>query len=305
MVINGEEKSSRSKADLFEVKVTQGLIKHYNINRDYSKEIRDLEVQIRNFTNGERRLGEQFERIDMIVPEIIKFLDGELNKNKKIKDVKWIGRKHKKEASLSDVDIIFADNTIIGVSLKSVGSGTGTQKNLGYDAVKKYLNIDIENDINRMWSQIRNELKKEGSKMLKKIAELPKTAIKNNKRRFSIIGRIGKKYGFPVQVKAIKQSVENFNKLTIEGKKEFLKCIFGIENVRRLLNVIVTYNHTNIYWNEKFDSLISSQNIEARVLQKKSYGIYIDGDLILRVQASFTNGIGISAFCQRAFLVLV
>lgn len=63
----GLRKSSRSKADLFEVLVAQSLARNYNIKKDFSKEIQDLKDFLRKFENGHFRIEEQEERVEEAV----------------------------------------------------------------------------------------------------------------------------------------------------------------------------------------------------------------------------------------------
>ena len=138
---------------------------------------------------------------------------------------------------------------------------------------------------------------------MKLLANAARGIIKNKKRKYPVIKKIGKKYGHSVQVKSVKQSIKNFNNLGQEEKSAFVKLIFGLEeDKRRLLNTVTQKNKTSIYWNEVYNSIISGKGLLARKLKNVSYGIYSNNKLILRLQASFTNGIGISAYCQRAFL---
>jgi len=186
--------------------------------------------------------------------------------------------------------------------LKSTRIGLGTQKNLGYRTLKEYLLLNIDKEIEKMWKKIKLELKKRGGK-LKLLANTTRGVIKDNKRKYPIIEKIGKKYGYPVQLKSVKQSVKNFNNLSQDKKSAFVKLIFGLgKDKRKLLNVLTQQNKTSIYWNEVYDSIVSGEDLEAKKLKNVSYGIYLNNKLILRLQASFTNGIGISAYCQRAFL---
>lgn len=297
---DGLEKSNRSKADLFEVLISQFLIKHYKLDKDYSEEIKNLKEYIKkSFEDFDIRIKEQEERASLVLKPLIPYIDKIIEKNGKIIDIKWIGRLHQVEKTLSDVDVSFSNDLFLGLSLKSTRSGFGTQKNLGLKTVKKYLYIDIEKQYEDMWVNVKEELKRLG---LKDIAKLGRTSIRHKKYEFSVIKLIGKRFGLPLQKDSIQQSVENFNKLSSFKKRDFLKCIFGIEDNKLLLNILVRGNRVNIKWNKEYNSIISGKNLKAKIINDKSYSINVDEETILRVQSSFTNGIGISAFCQRAFL---
>lgn len=294
------KKSSRSKADLFEVLIADYLVKAFRIKKDFKKQINNLTNLLKKFENGQFRTEEEQIRAKQTVIELIKFLKRENINN--VKDIEWIGRQHQVQKTLSDVDLILTNNEVIGVSLKSTRIGLGTQKNLGYRTLKERLSLNIDKEIEKMWEKIKLDLKKRGGK-LKLLANAARGVIKNKKRKYPVIEKIGKKYGHPVQVKSVKQSIKNFNNLGQQKKSTFAKLIFGLEkDKRRLLNVVTQKNKTSIYWNEVFNSIVSGKGLQARKLKNVSYGIYSNNKLILRLQASFTNGIGISAYCQRAFL---
>jgi len=294
------KKSSRSKADLFEVLIADYLAKAFRIKKDFKKEINDLINVLKKFENGQFRTKEERIRAKQTATELIKFLKRENINN--VKDIEWVGRQHQAQKTLSDVDLTLTNNEVIGVSLKSTRMGLGTQKNLGYRTLKKHLLLDIDKEIEKMWQKIRLDLGKRDGK-LKLLANVARGVIKNQKRKYPVIKKIGKKYGHPVQVKSVKQSIKNFNNLGQEKKSAFLKLIFGLEeDKRRLLNVVTQKNKTSIYWNEVYYSIVSGKGLHTRKLKDVSYGIYSNNKLILRLQASFTNGIGISAYCQRAFL---
>lgn len=295
--INGAEKSSRSKADLFEVLIADGLARYFRINKNYEQEISELKNTISDFRDGRYRIAEQENKAKRALEVIINFFEIPYNK---IKDVEWIGRKHQTEHTLSDIDITDETDNIIGISVKSVRTGTGTQKNLGYETVKKYLSIDIDAMLENMWENVRNELIKNNLPM---IAELNKTEIKNSKYKYPIIKSIGYKCGLPIQKYAVEQSVSNFNGLSSKNKAEFLKCIYGIEEDKKLINLVCQPHKIEIYWNDKYNAIVEGKGLVANQLKDKSYCIEHDKIPILRVQTSFTNGVGISAFCQRAFLM--
>jgi len=297
-IINGSEKSSRSKADLFEVLIADGLTKYFKIKKSFEHEIFELRNTLLSFRDGRYRIAEQETNARRALEIIIDFLSK--HKINKIKDVDWIGRKHQTEHTLSDIDLTDEGDNLIGISVKSVRTGTGTQKNLGYGTVKEYLSVDIDVMLEDMWNNVRKELIKNKLPM---IAELNKGEIKNSKYKHPIIKSIGCQCGLPVQKDAVEQSVNNFNRLSATKKSEFLKCIYGIEEDKKLINLVCQPHKIEIYWNDKYNAIIEGRDITAKKATDKSYYIEHDGIPILRVQTSFTNGVGISAFCQRAFLM--
>lgn len=300
---DSKRKSSRSKADLFEVLIAMELSQCYDLNVDsLKKEKNKLEHKISKFKNGERRTEEQYKRVKILIPLLIKKLDTEVVPTYgKPSDIEWIGRKWQEEETLSDVELTFETGGSIGISLKSTRRGKGTQKNIGYDKLNCLLGINIDEELDEMWDRIRKDISKIGGD-LSEIAKKSRRQIKNAKYDFPIIQKIGKKHGFSIQKLAVKQSVSLFNKLSKKRKLRFLEEIFGEGSTKPLLNILVEGEVPKLYWNETVNSLTKG-DIFAEKLKDKSYHIVVNGKPILRLQASFTNGIGLSAFCERAFLM--
>ena len=203
------------------------------------------------------------------------------------------------------MDLSFNTEGSIGISLKSTRSGKGTQKNIGAGKLRFYLGLDVSREVEEMWKGIRVELKKGGGE-LAELSSASSTKIKENKYRFPVIQKIGEKFGRRVQILATKKSTILFNKLGIEEKSKFLEFIFGSREKRPLLNVLVEGKKVTTQWNEGFSYFVSNKNIRAVKDKKdngKGYFIYIENQPVLRIQVNFTNGIGLSAFCERAFLI--
>jgi hypothetical protein len=303
-VEDSQKKSSRSKADLFEVLVAINLSDAYKLERSkLEKEKRELENIISEFPNGEKRTKEQYERAKILTPTLVKKLNLEIiPTHGKIKNINWVGRKWQKEKTLSDINLTFNSGYLIGISLKSTRQGSGTQKNFGYRKLRQFLGLNIDRELEAMWKNIRQDLFGIG-KELTNISTKSQGEIKKAKYQFPIIQEIGKKYGTPVQEFAIDKSVQLFNALSKKKKLIFLEEIFGIDSTKPILNTLIEGNATpQLYWNETMRDLIEGKLI-AEKTKNKSYCILANKKPIIRLQASFTNGIGLSAFCERAFLI--
>lgn len=296
------EKSSRAKADLFELLICEGLINYFRLTSKYSKEIKDLRKTLSTFPDGKLRIKEQELNAQRLLPHIGKLLKRKGQSQGKVKDVLWIGRTFRVNKTLADVKVIFGNNDSVGISLKSVGVGTGTQKNIGYQTVKECLHVVLDKELKDMWIKIRATLMKMGGEY-SKISALSQKAIKDSKYQYPKIQVFARKLAKPIQIKATSESVKHFNRLSLKRKIDFLKILLGYDNKLELLTIIVSKANIISYSNDKYDSLVTGKvAVEAKAIKGKSYGIFINGKLVLRVQSSFTNGIGLSAFCQRAFL---
>lgn len=302
-VEDSKKKSSRSKADLFEVLVAIGLSDVYKLKKDKLEKIKqELESIISKFPNGEKRTEEQYKRASILIPALIEKLNSDIiPTHGGIKTINWIGRRWQEEETLSDLDLTFDSDFVMGVSLKSTRQGLGTQKNLGYEKLKQLLGLDIDKELKEVWANIRRDLSNAGGE-LAKISAKSQGEIKNAKYRFPVIQKIGKRYGTPVQELAIDKSVKLFNTLPKKKRLAFLEEIFGIKSTKPLLSVLVEKDTPQLYWNETMRSLIEGELV-AEKIKDKSYRILADKKPLVRLQASFTNGIGLSAFCERAFLL--
>ena len=302
-VEDSKRKSSRSKADLFEVLVAIGLSDVYELKKDKLKKIRqELESKISKFPNGEKRTEEQYKRASILTPALVEKLKSDIiPTHGKIKAIDWIGRRWQEEETLSDLDLTFDSGFSIGISLKSTRQGLGTQKNFGYEKLKQLLGLNIDKELIEMWKSIRQELSNSRGE-LAEISSKTQGEIKNAKYRFPIIQKIGKRYGTPVQELAIDKSVVLFNALSKNKKLMFLEEIFGVKSAKLLLNASIEKDSPQLYWNETMKGLIEGE-LTAEKIKDKSYRVLSGKKPIVRLQASFTNGIGLSAFCERAFLL--
>lgn len=295
------KKSSRSKADFFELLLVKELNKHYKLPfLNLENVMKELINKIIGFKDGLIRIEEQRNRVKLLLPFLVKEIDKLIPGYGRPKKIGWVGRKWQTNRSLSDINIIFLSRKNIGISTKSTRTGKGTQKNIGIKELKKYLHLNIDQELMEMKNKIISKIARQ-NKELKEIAKKGMTFIKKNKYKFQIIQKIGKEYGIPLQQLAVKESVKLFNKLATDKKKEFINFIFGFREEESLLNVLVSGKQIHIYWNKNLNNLVSD-NLEAINEGNKGYYITSNGKKIIKIQVNFTNGIGISAFCERAFL---
>jgi hypothetical protein len=294
---NGKEKSNRAKADLFELLVAKGLANFYKTNDNFDQEIEEIKNKIlKSFDGDETQIKQQLERFDKTEGVLEGWLVGE--KILEVKKVIWVGRD---KESISDVELILSNGSIKGISIKSVCHGTGTEKNIGLATLKKSLGIDIDDMLEEMWIKVKSSIKEKN--IIDNIDALSHEQIKDLKYEHPEIQIIGKSYGLIVQETAVRQSMENFNKLNDESKSLFLKYIFGIEGNKKILKAIYDDNGVNIFWNDIYNNYFDGRYLQMVPCRGKSYMIAYKGKNILRVQSCFTNGVGLSPFCQRAFLM--
>jgi len=287
---NRKVKSNRAQADYFELLVAQYICHLYNIRFAYSKDLASLSNQILRLPDGANRLKLQNDNLLKLAPELEKILSLEVSKKGKIIEVIWMGRQLTIKTT-SDVDAEHTTRKFTRFSIKSIGqSGTGTIKNLGMKSLKEYLDIEFKNEYNEMWQKLRihtQEFKISQSELKKKVLR--------NKRLLSWATKNGQKY----QVELNKLCLEAFNSLSKKDKVGFLNFILDAQD-EGLYVIIVNSRGVIVYKPvEKEVKLIS--RIEAKKDSGVGYMIHINNILTYRIQTNATNGIGISAFCQRVF----
>lgn len=283
-------KSNRAQADYFELLVAHHICHLYNVRFAYSKDLASLSNQILQLPSGASRLKLQNDNLLKIAPELEKILSFEVSRKGKIIEVIWVGRQLTIKTT-SDVDAEHTTHKFTRFSIKSIGqSGTGTIKNLGMRSLKKYLNIEFKNEYNEMWQNLRVYAQEPEISQ----GELKKKVLRN-KELLSWATKNGQKY----QVKLNKLYLEAFNNLSKKDKVKFLNFILDAQD-EDLYVIIVNSRGVIIYKpTEKEVKLIS--RIEAKKDSGVGYTIYINNIPAYRIQTNATNGIGISAFCQRVF----
>jgi len=287
---NRKVKSNRAQADYFELLVAQYICHLHNVRFVYSKNLASLSNQILRLPNGANRLKLQNDNLLKLASKLKEILFFEILKKGKIIEVKWVGRKLTIKTT-SDIDTEHKTHTFTRFSIKSIGqSGTGTIKNLGMESLKKYLGIDFKNKYNEMWRKLRTHTKE--SKISR---DKLKRKVLKSKKLLSWATKNGQKY----QVELNKLCFKAFNNLSKEDKIGLLNFVLDAHD-EDLYVIIVNLRGVIIYKPvEKEVKLIS--NIKARKNSGVGYTIFINNIPTYRIQTNATNGIGISAFCQRAF----
>jgi len=287
---NRKVKSNRAQADYFELLVAQYICHLHNIRFAYSKNLASLSNQILKLPDGANRLKLQNDNLLRLAQKLKEILSSEVSKKGKIIEVKWVGRKLTIKTT-SDVDAEHKTHRFTRFSIKSIEQGgTGTIKNLGMESLKKYLGINFKNKYDEMWLKLRTHTKQS------KISQdkLKRRTLKN-KKLLHWATRSGQKY----QIELNKLCLRAFNNLSKKTKTGFLNFILDAHD-KDLYVIIVNSKGVIIYKpTEKEIKFIS--NIKARRNSGVGYTIFINNIPTYRIQTNATNGIGISAFCQRAF----
>lgn len=295
-----KEKSNRAQADYFELLVCQYICYLYHITFSYSENLAKLLNQVLNRKDGKDKLKLQNDNFIKIQPEIKNILDEEIKKKGNIIDVVWTGRHFVIEQTTSDVDAEHINKKKTRFSIKSIAkSGTGTLKNIGLGKLEKMLYFDFSRHNSQMWEELHDFILKSTGNNSTKQNELKRIA-KKNKKFLEWAKNNGKKYQYLLN----NTCFEKFNSLSSEQKREFLNFITDCHD-EDLYVIIVNDLGVVIYKpiekQTKSDDIIVAK--KDKINTEVGYTIYINKIPTYRVQTNNTNGIGISAFCQRIFLI--
>jgi len=254
----------------------------------------ELSNKILSLPSGTARLKLQNDNFIKIQPKIKEILDYEIGQKGKFINVIWVGRNLLIETT-SDVDAEHISRQKTRFSIKSIANtGTGTLKNLGARQIKKYLGIDFSNDYKQMWEELRKYLGDSTSSQ-----DQIKKKMQRNQKLLKWATENGKKY----QIVLNELCCKNFNSLSLNQKIDFLNFITDCNDDD--LYVIIVNSIDVIIYKPVEKNLKLIKNIEVRKdkMTDVGYTIFVDNKPTYRVQTNNTNGIGISAFCQRIFWV--
>jgi hypothetical protein len=297
MIKKNKEKSNRAQADYFELLVCQYICHLYNITFSYSDNMAKLSNEVLAKPNGRERLMLQNNNFIKIQPEIKKILDDEISKKGKVTDVVWTGRNFIIEQSTSDVDAEHINKKKTRFSIKSIAqSGTGTLKNIGLKKLEQWFAFGFKKQQDEMWKKLQNHIFKVTGKNTDKRGELKKIARKNK-----ILLKWSQDNGRKYQALLNKICFESFNDLSIKNRRGFLNFITDCFDED--LYVIIVNNLGVVIYKPTEKQVIIKDKIIAKKISDVGYMICVNKIPTYRVQTNNTNGIGVSAFCQRIFLV--
>ena len=291
---NRKVKSNRAQADYFELLVCQYICHLYKVTFSYSEDLAKLSNKILVLPDGKERLKLQNNNFIKIQPKIKEILDYEISRKGKVVRVIWVGRNLLIETT-SDVDAEHINKQKTRFSIKSIANtGTGTLKNLGARQIKNFLGIDFSRQYEEMWRKLRNYLSDHETPQ-----EKLKKKVQRNQKLLKWATENGKKY----QIELNELCFNAFNSLSAKKKMDFLNFVTDC-NDDDLYVIIVNSVDVIIYKPiEKKLKIIKSIEERKDKLTDVGYAIYIDGKPTYRVQTNYTNGIGISAYCQRIFWI--
>ncbi|OQA36723.1 MAG: hypothetical protein BWY53_00347 [Parcubacteria group bacterium ADurb.Bin326] len=291
---NRKAKSNRAQADYFELLVCQYICHLYGITFSYSQDLAELSNKVLVLPSGRERLKLQNDNFIKIQPKIKEILNYEIGQKGRVINVIWVGRNLLIETT-SDVDAEHITKQKTRFSIKSIAStGTGTLKNLGARQIQKFLGVNFSAQYKKMWEDLRDYLNEH---------DLSQGKIKKKVQNSSCLLKWATKNGQKYQIMLNDLCVSAFNNLPLKKKVDFLNFITDC-NDEDLYVIIVNSCDVIIYKPiEKNLKLIKNIEVKKDKMTDVGYTIFVDNKPTYRVQTNNTNGIGISAFCQRIFWV--
>lgn len=291
---NRKVKSNRAQADYFELLVCQHICHLYRVTFSYSEDLAKLSNKILVLPDGKERLKLQNDNFIKIQPKIKEILDYEISQKGKVIRVIWVGRNLLIETT-SDVDAEHINRQKTRFSIKSIANtGTGTLKNLGARQIEKFLGVNFSRQYEEMWKKLRSFLHD-----IETSQEKLKKRVQRNQKLLKWATENGRKY----QIELNELCFNAFNSLPMNKKIDFLNFVTDCNDDD--LYVIIVNSVDVIIYKPVEKKLKVIKSVEARKdkLTDVGYAIYVDGKPTYRVQTNFTNGIGISAYCQRIFWI--
>lgn len=300
-------KSSRYKAELFELLVASGCARHAGLSKSFDGEIAEVKRKLPVL-----QAVDQNERVTRAMPHIQRLLAWTKGRYGELVDVKWVGRDLE---SPSDVDISFSGGSALGLSLKSVESGYGTLRNVGATKLGEHLGLDVGGAVSAMWNHIKEDIKvsPELRRLLydEKQDTISKTGVDKAAPQSEALRGIGAGRGRHVKEVATAECVRRFNLLANDGKVLFVRHLLGLDSEKAhvdIIDVVVTGGEVHVVSRRKYLSAIQGAKLVAAPVGSTrgspiSYKIRTeDGRALMRIQSSFTNYAGLSPFCQRVFM---
>ena len=296
---SNKEKSNRAQADYFELLVCQHICHLYKVTFSYSKDLAKLSNKVLERADGAIRLKLQNDNFIKIQPEIKKILDEAIKKKGRIVKVVWVGRHFVIEQTTSDIDAEHSTNKKTRFSIKSIEkSGTGTLKNSGLRKLESFFNFKFSDQQDKMWQALEKYIFDQTGKEIKTKKGL-KQAAKKNQTLLAWAKKNGQKYQYLLN----NLCFESFNNLSSNKKRNFLNFITDCHDED--LYVIIVNNAGVVIYKPVEKQTQVKDKITAKKINGNDVGytIYVNNVPTYRVQTNNTNGIGISPFCQRMFLI--
>lgn len=296
---NNQEKSNRLAADYFELLVAQGISDWFGTGDSYISQIDGLRSDLLKKGGGQKKVTAQNEHFEKSIKQTLAYIEKFQKVHGAINKVEWVGRYFKIIKSKADVIVSFKDKSKIGLSVKSVGSGSGTLDNAGKEMSKKYFGLDISLEMKKLEKKLRKIILEKG--LGEGVAKVKWTKLRDLKHKYPELVKIGKEVGLPVQKMATETSVKGFNQLSEDKKIELVEKMLGVTKEIKMIFLLVSNKNVDIKDDLDLANLMKGK-LSAVLIKDKSFSIQAGGKSLIRVQSAFTNGTGLSAFCQRAFL---
>lgn len=208
-------------------------------------------------------------------------------------NILWTWRE-KLDDSTADINLVFKDEYVLWISLKSTASSSSsrTMKNIWMNKIKEYYNVDIQSLYTKMIEEVSKKTwftEKEWS--LKEYVIVSADRIIEAKD-------IGNHYLKKINEEVIK----SFNSFSLEEKIDFISLISHSSNENLYVLSVQDWN-VHLFKSEKILEEEDIKDISISSNTDTWFSISVNWEPMFRIQTSCTNWVWISAFCQRCFMI--
>ena len=296
-VLVGEErkkKSNRSFWDAFELLLIKSIcINKSGLSFKYQKDLDEVIKKAKESDMYKERMKQQKDNIKACLDTFLSFIQDKELLHDKLVNILWTWRE-KLDDSTADINLVFKDEYILWISLKSTASSSSswTMKNIWMNKIKEYYNVDIQSLYTKMIEEVS-----EKTWFTKEDGNLKEYVIVSSDRIIEA-KEIGNNYLKQINEEVIK----SFNGFSLEEKIDFISLISHSNN-DNLYVLSVQNGDVHLFKSEKILEEDTIKDISISSNTDTGFSISVNWKTMFRIQTSCTNWVWISAFCQRCFMV--
>lgn len=296
-VLVGEErkkKSNRSFWDAFELLLIKSIcINKSGLSFRYQQDLDEVIKKAKESDMYKERMKQQKDNIKACLDTFLSFIKDKELLHEDLVNILWTWRE-KLDDSTADINLVFKDEYVLWISLKSTASSSSswTMKNIWMNKIKEYYNVDIQSLYTKMIEEVS-----EKTWFTKEDGNLKEYVIVSSDRIIEA-KEIGNNYLKQINEEAIK----SFNGFSLEEKIDFISLISHSNN-DNLYVLSVQNGDVHLFKSEKILEEDTIKDISISSNTDTGFSISVNWKTMFRIQTSCTNWVWISAFCQRCFMV--
>lgn len=286
-------KASGAPAQYFELLVARELADHVGVPFEHQDELNRSRDDA-----GADRVKFQEDNLDRLRPHLLPWADERVSNRGAVERVQWVGRDPKVRVERDPTDVrLLHSSRASKLSLKSTRAGRGTDRNPGGRDIASRLGFpDVHPLREEMYDLVRRYLAQEagapsGSKKLA-VGRIKRflTRGENARHRKAVAELVA-----PIQRRLAEGCAAAFNAMTRDEQRDVMGYLLATDpdlwlgEVSEVVAKIVPA------------AAVDEDDVLDAVPDGLAYVIRRNGQVILRLQANCTNGLGMSALCLRVF----